>query len=76
MRRGDLATASAARELPAAYYTNLVKNIIKVNDTNLGFRASCLQARRISDPDSMIEHTIGMKYTSDHYFQLSRASSG
>ncbi|KAF8058936.1 CPK9 [Scenedesmus sp. PABB004] len=29
MRRGDLATASAKRELPATYYTNVVKNLIK-----------------------------------------------
>jgi hypothetical protein len=30
MRRGDLSTASAAREMPASYYINVVKNLIQV----------------------------------------------
>jgi hypothetical protein len=30
MRRGDLSTASAAREMPAGYYIAVVKNLIQV----------------------------------------------
>jgi hypothetical protein len=30
MRRGDLSTASAAREMPASYYINVVKNLMQV----------------------------------------------
>lgn len=44
MRRGDVTTASAKREMPATYYINVVKNLVKVGSVTSAGAALVLRS--------------------------------